>query len=394
MNLRHPLSVAVLAAAAALAVSAVLAALAGATPVEAGTALWEGMVGTPYAVGSSLGVMAILLLVATGFIVALRANLVNVGGEGQICLGAVAATAVGTALPESVPAALALPAVLIAAAAGGAAWASIAAWLAVSRGVSEVITTLLLNFVGVAVLLLAIHEEALLRQEVTSSETLPQSAPLPDAAHLPLLGVEGSPATVAILLSLALAGVVAVVLARTATGLRLRAVGLSRPAAHRLGLPVDRLRFTSLTSAGAFAGLAGGVLVATAPFVLAEGLSSGYGFSGLVVGLLSRGSLAAAVLVAGALGFLVSGGINLQLAAGVPAAVTQITESLLVLAIAGSAAWTVTRARRGRTRGRTVRSPFRRPPVDVSAPPDPPGRPAAHEPAPQPVGTTLEEARS
>ncbi|WP_206715260.1 ABC transporter permease [Cellulosimicrobium arenosum] len=335
----------------ALAISTVLAVLAGATPAEAAAALWEGMVGTPYAIGSSVNVAAVLLLVATGFLVAHRAGLVNVGGEGQICLGAVGATAVGTMLPASVPAVLTLPLVLLVAALCGAAWGSIAAGLAVRRGVSEVITTLLLNFVGAAVLVLAVHEEALLRQPVTSSETLPQSAPLVEAAHLPLLGVPDSPATVAVVLALAAAAVASLVLRRTATGIRLAAVGQSRPAALRLGVPVDRLRFSALTTAGAGAGLAGGVLVASAPHVLDDGLSSGYGFSGLVVGLLARGSFTAAVGIATALGFLVSGGINLQLAAGVPASITQITESLIIIGVAGTAIWSV---RRSRTRRRAA----------------------------------------
>ncbi|MEG3616033.1 ABC transporter permease [Isoptericola haloaureus] len=349
----------------ALAVSTVLAALAGATPAEAATALWEGMVGTPYAIGSSLNVAAVLLLVATGFLVAHRAGLVNVGGEGQIALGAVAATAVGTSLPPDVPAAVALPLLLLAAAVGGAAWASIAAWLAVRRGVSEVITTLLLNFVGVAVLVLSIHEEALLRQPVTSSETLPQSSPLVEPAHLPLLGIPESPATAAVVLALAGAVVGSVVLRRTATGVRLEAVGRSRPASLRLGLPVDRLRFSALTTAGATSGVAGGVLVASVPHVLDEGLASGYGFSGLVVGLLARGSFTAAVGIAAALGFLVSGGINLQLAAGVPASITQIAESLIILGVAGTAIWTVRRTSRS-----APRRPRRRPRTAVRTAPE------------------------
>ncbi|MFF2452598.1 hypothetical protein [Isoptericola sp. NPDC058082] len=348
-----PVLVPAAAVAGALAVAAALAALAGAPPAEAAAALWDGMVGTPYAIGSAVNTAAVLLLVAAGFLLAHRAGLVNVGGEGQICVGAVAGTAVGTALPPSAPPAVALPLVLLAAAAGGAGWAAIAAWLAVRRGVSEVITTLLLNFVGAAVLVLAVHEEALLRQPVTSSETLPQSAPLVEAAHLPLLGVPGSPATVAAVLALVAAGVVALVLHRTGTGVRLAAVGLSRPAAHRLGLGVDRLRFSALTAAGAAAGVAGGVLVVSAPYVLDDGISSGYGFSGLVVGLLARGSCAVAVVVAAALGFLVSGGINLQLAAGVPASLTQVAESLVILGVAGTAVWAVRPARHRRAH-RTV----------------------------------------
>ncbi|BDZ41401.1 membrane protein [Paraoerskovia sediminicola] len=383
MNLRHPLSLGLLAAAAALVVSGLLATLAGSSPTEAAVALWDGMFGSAYAIGSSLNAAAVLLLVATGFIIAFRANLVNVGGEGQICLGAIFAVTVGTrVLPDSTPAFVALPAVLVASVVGGALWASIAAVLRVRRGVSEVITTLLLNFVGLALLLLVVHEEMFLRQPMSSSETLPQSLPLVDGAHLPLLGIPRSPATAAVALALLGAVVAAVVLHRTSTGLRLRSVGLSAPASHRLGARVDRLRLGSLTTAGGFAGLAGGVLVASAPHVLAEGVSSGYGFSGLVAGLLARGSLAAAVLVSAALGLLVSGGINLQLAAGIPASLTQITEALLILFIAGSALWTTT-GPRGAGR-RSAGWPRRRPEPDRSGPP--PG--GASEPSPGPATAT------
>ncbi|MGW4351369.1 ABC transporter permease subunit, partial [Nocardia sp. NPDC004582] len=137
----------------------------------------------------------------------------------------------------------------------------------------------------------------------------------------------------------------AVMVRHTALGTRLRAVGRNPDAAARLGLPVDRLRFLSLAGAGAFAGLAGGLLVATAPFVLAEGFSSGYGFSGLVVGLLARGSLTAVAAVSTLLGFLVSGGINLQLAANVPASTVSVVESLMIVFIAGAAVWTMRRPR-------------------------------------------------
>lgn len=337
----HPIVVAVAAMLAAGVIGLILAAVAGAAPGAAMSALWEGMFGSDYAIGASLNVAATLMLVAVGFTIAHRAGLVNVGGEGQICAGAIAATAVGTTFTGA-PAAITLPAVLIAAAAAGWSWAAIAAYLRVRRGTSEIITTLLLNFVGLALVLLVVHEPALLRQPVTSSETLPQSAPLTPAAHLPLLGIERSPATVALWIALLAAFGTAILVRRTALGTRLRAVGLNPEAAARLGLPVQRLRFLSLSSAGAFSGVAGGLLVASAPFVLAEGLSSGYGFSGLVVGLLARGSLAAVVAVSLLLGFLVSGGINLQLAAGVPASTVSVVESLMIVFIAGAALWTRT----------------------------------------------------
>lgn len=335
----QPLVVAVAAMLAAGVIGLLLAAAAGAAPAATMTALWEGMFGSDYAIGASLNVAATLMLVAVGFTIAHRAGLVNVGGEGQICAGGIAATAIGTTLTGA-PAAITLPAVIVGAGAAGWLWAAIAAYLRVRRGTSEIITTLLLNFVGLALVLLVVHEPALLRQPVTSSETLPQSEPLTPAAHLPLLGIERSPATIALWIAVAAAVGTAILVRHSALGIRLRAVGLNPDAAARLGLPVQRLRFLSLSAAGAFAGVAGGLLVATAPFVLAEGFSSGYGFSGLVVGLLARGSLSAVVAVSLLLGFLVSGGINLQLAANVPASTISVVESLMIVFIAGAALWT------------------------------------------------------
>ncbi|MFJ3670685.1 ABC transporter permease [Streptomyces sp. NPDC090106] len=337
--LRHPVSIAVAAGLLATSVGVLLVLAAGASPAAAWTALDEGMFGSDYAIGSSLNSAAVLALIATGFTVAHRAGLVNVGGEGQLCAGGIAAAATGLALPDGVPTAVGVPVTLVAGFAAGAAWAGVAVWLRIRRGTSEVITTLLLNFVGAGAVSIAVHEAALLRQPVTSSETLPQSAPLPVGAQLPLIGGPESPATAIVLIAAAAVVLTAVALRHTAVGLRLRSVGHSPAASARLGLPVTRLETGGLTFAGGLAGVAGASLVATAPYVLAEHFSSGYGFSGLVVGLLARGSLLAVTAVSLLFGFLTSGGINLQLAAEVPASSVQIVQSLLVLFIAAAMLW-------------------------------------------------------
>jgi simple sugar transport system permease protein len=346
MHTRHPLVVALAALIVSAIVGLALAATAGAGPATVIDALVEGTLGSRFAVGTSLNNAALLMLVAAGFTVAYRAGLVNVGGEGQLCLGGIAATAVGVSLPESVPLPIGLVLTLVAAVLAGASWAAIAAWLRVRRGTSEIITTLLLNFVGLALVVLMVQEPSLLRQPMTSSETLPQSEALATSTHLPLLGLHKNPATIAIVLAVILVAAVGIMLRHTATGLRLRAVGLSGTASARLGIPVDRTAFLGLVSAGAFSGLAGGLLVTSAPFILADGFSSGFGFSGLVVGLLARGSMTAVVGVSLLFGFLVSGGINLQLAAGVPASTITVVQSVLIILIAGAAWWTTTTRQR------------------------------------------------
>jgi len=342
LHTRHPLVIALAALVVSAIVGLALAATAGADPASVIDALIEGTLGSPFAIGTSLNNAALLMLVAAGFTVAYRAGLVNVGGEGQLCLGGIAATAVGVSIPDSVPLPLGLTVTLLAAILAGAGWAAIAAWLRVRRGTSEIISTLLMNFVGLALVVLMVQEPSLLRQPMTSSETLPQSEPLADSAHLPLLGLSKNPATIAIVIAVIVVIAVGIMLRHTATGLRLRAVGLSGPASARLGVPVDRTAFLGLTAAGGFSGLAGGLLVASAPFILADGFSSGFGFSGLVVGLLARGSMTAVIAVSLLFGFLVSGGINLQLAAGVPASTITVVQSVLIILIAGAAWWTST----------------------------------------------------
>lgn len=342
LHSRHPLVVSAAAMVVAALVGFALAATAGAMPADVIDALIEGTFGSPFAIGTSLNNAALLMLVAAGFTVAYRAGLVNVGGEGQLCLGGIAATAVGVSLPDGVPAPFGLLVALAAAVLAGAGWAAIAAWLRVRRGTSEIITTLLLNFIGLALVVLMVHEPSLLRQPMTSSETLPQSEPLSAAAHLPLLGLHKNPATIAIVIAVILIAAVGIMLRHTATGLRLRSVGLSGSASSRLGVQVDRTAFLGLTAAGGFSGLAGGCLVASAPFILADGFSSGFGFGGLVVGLLARGSMTAVAAVSLLFGFLVSGGINLQLAAGVPSSTITVVQSVLIILIAGAAWWTTT----------------------------------------------------
>ncbi|HVK28196.1 MAG TPA: hypothetical protein VM575_07640 [Nocardioides sp.] len=327
----------VLAIAAAAAVGLALITGTG-TPVAVGTgALRDGMFGTPYAIGNALNAAAVLALVAVGFTIAHRAGLVNVGGEGQIAAGGIAATLVGVALPDAWPPAAGVPLTLAAGFVGGAVWALGPAVLRSLRDTSEVITTLLMNFVGAGLVALCVHEESLLRQPITSAATLPQSAPLAPSARLPLLGPPEAQATAAILVAAAAVLVALVVTRWTVTGTRLVAVGRSVPAARRLGLPVARLQVAALCTAGGLAGIAGATLVATVPFVLKEGFTAGFGFAGLVVGLLAGRSIAAVAAIALAFGFLASGGINLQIAAGVPASSVQIVQSVLIIVVAGAA---------------------------------------------------------
>jgi general nucleoside transport system permease protein len=204
-------------------------------------------------------------------------------------------------------------------------------------GTNEVISTLLLGFVALLAVYWCVQSTALLRQPQTNSATLPESLPIADSVKLPgLTGNSESPLHIGLVICLVLAVATAIVLQRSTFGLRLRAIGLNELAARRAGMPGGILLVIALALAGAFGGLAGAIMLQGEQYYLKTGFSSCYGFDGLVVGLLSRGSTVG--VLAGALffGFLRSGGISMEIMAGVPAALTLVIQGLIVIAVAGS----------------------------------------------------------
>jgi len=322
-------------------VGLVLVAAIGVPIGDAVSAFLDGAFGSAYAISVSLNRAAVYALVGLGFILANRANLTNVGGEGQIAVGGIAATALALAPGVGdLPLGLAFILPLLAAMLAGACWGGIAGVLKARVGTNEVISTLLLSFIAIWLVYGAVQSERLLRQPMTSAATLPESPAIPEASQLPLLtGDYASPVTIGCLLALGLAGLVALVLARSTFGFRLRAVGMNRTAATRAGIPYERTVVAAMLLAGALGGLAGALMLQGEQYQLKAGFSSGYGFDGLVVGLLARGSAAGVVGAALLFGFLRSAGITMEMTAGVPTALVTIIQGLIVLALAGAAYW-------------------------------------------------------
>lgn len=310
----------------------------GASVHDAVAAFWDGMLGSSFAVGASINRAVALTLVGLGFILANRANLTNVGAEGQLAVGGIAATALALHGAERLPLGLGVVGPLVGGVLAGALWGGIAGLLRVRRGTNEVISTLLLTFIALLMVYGSVQSETLLRQPMTSAATLPESLEIPARTKLPtLLADPGSPLHVGVVLAALAALGVALALTKTAFGVRLRAVGLNELAARRAGIRDGRLVVVALLVAGGLGGLAGAIMIQGEQYILKAGFTSGYGFDGLVVGLLARGS--AAGVLAGALlfGFLRSGGLSMEISAGVPAAVVIVIQGLIVIAIAGSA---------------------------------------------------------
>ena len=326
---------------AAVLLGIVLIALIGVSIGDALDAFVDGTIGSAYAIAASVNCSVVFALVGIGFVFANRANLTNVGGEGQIALGGIAATAVALyGHVAELPLGLSFALPMLAAVAAGALWGGLAGILKTRAGTNEVISTLLLSFIAVWLLYWCVQSNALLRQPMTNSATLPESLEIPDLTKLPLVTADPSlPLNIGLPLTLLIAVIVAMFLTRGTVGLRLRAIGLNPLAARRAGIATERYAVAAMLMAGGLGGLAGALMLQGDQYVLKDGFSSGYGFDGLVVGLLARGSVTGVIASALLFGFLRSGGISMELQAGVPSAVVRIIQGIIVVALAGAVYW-------------------------------------------------------
>jgi simple sugar transport system permease protein len=325
----------------ALATSLLLIAVTGAPLQTALGAFWEGIAGSEQALVGSLLRGVPLSLVGLGYLVAERANLTNVGGEGQIAIGGIVSVAVALyGGAGALPAPLSFLYPLSMGAIAGAVWGGLAGVLKARRGSNEVITTLLLSFVALQMVYGSVQSEALLRQPITDSSTLPESLEISPATQLPLLTSSGLPLHLGVVIELAAALLVFVGLSKSSLGLRLLAVGQNELAAKRAGLAVKSLTVLAMAGSGAFGGLAGAVMIQGDQHYLTAGFSSGFGFDGLVVGLLARGSPWRALGFALLFGGLRSGGMSMEMMAQVPSAVVVVCQGLVVVAMAAAAAST------------------------------------------------------
>lgn len=293
------------------------------------SALWDGAFGTWYAFTSVTLVHATpLIALGAGFAFAANAGALNVGMEGQFAAGAVVATWVGTKVGGA-PAAIAILAVLASGILGGMIWVTLPVLLRLKASVSEVISTLLLNFVAVALVSFLVTGPM---QE--PSHNYPESAQIAPAAHLPHFGA-GSRLHLGVMIVAMIAVLLSVLLRRTTTGFTLRAVGAAPRAAWISGgiHPAPRIALALLVS-GALAGLGGSVEVSGTAYALYQNLSPGFGFTAIAVALLARMS-PALVLISGSLfGALEAGAGQMQRTAGVPAVAVQVVEATVILVAA------------------------------------------------------------
>jgi simple sugar transport system permease protein len=264
---------------------------------------------------------------------AFRAGILNIGAEGQLLVGAAAATALAVPLAGASPL-VAIPMLLGAGACAGAGWAAMAALLRLRFGVLEVISTIMLNFVAQYLTGWLVRGPL---QEPTKVN--PQSASLAESLHLPVL-LDGTRLHAGVVLLIAVAIGAWWWLTQTASGFRLRAVGMNPDAARSAGeVAVARTVFGAFVLSGLLAGLGGAVEYTGITYALYENFSPGYGYTAIAVALLARLHPVGVLGTALVFGALEAGANAMQRDAGVPSVVVSVVEALLILLIVAADRW-------------------------------------------------------
>ncbi len=322
----------VLAVLVALFVGGIIILITGHEPVTAYRAMIEGAFNGRRAIAETLIYTAPLLLGGLAFAVAYRASLFNIGIEGQLVIGGLAAGLVG-AWDLGLPTALLLPLALLAAAVAGGIWGAIPGALRAWTGAHEVITTIMLNYLAYRLVNYTIQK---LGDWLPVDNQFQATNRVQESARLPII-LDGTRLHAGILIALAAAVVLWYLMFRTSFGFALRTVGLSRGAANYSGISWKWVFVIAMLLSGVFAGLAGagealglhGRHYAAPP---------GYGFTAIAVGLVGRNHPLAIIPAAVLFGALSAGAPAMQAEASVSKEIVLVLQGLVILAVAAFAA--------------------------------------------------------
>jgi len=316
----------------ALLFCAVFLALTGRHPFELYAAMASGALGSAYGLSETTVKAIPLMLCGLGVAVAYRMQLWNIGAEGQFYLGAFAATWLPLTFP-GLPAYIMLPTMVALGAAAGALWAMGPAYLRVKWRVNEIITTLMLNYVGILLVNYFVYGP----WRDPKGFNFPLTAEFPKAALLPTFG--DSRIHVGLLMALALVVLFIVIFRNSRWGYEIKVIGASERAARYAGMDIKRNMFLVMALSGAICGLAGMNEVSGIAGRLQPGLSPGYGYTAIIVAWLARLNPVAIVLVAGMFGALQVGGYIVQ-TYGVPASVAAMIQGAVLFFVIGGEIFT------------------------------------------------------
>lgn len=316
----------------ALLVGALFILLSNDDPIEAYRALVRGAFGDRRAVAETLVAATPYIFGGLAFAIAYRAGMFNIGIEGQMVVGGLAAGLIAAANFD-LPSVIYIPVVLIAAVVAGGLWGAIAGVLKAVSGAHEVITTIMLNYLAFRLVSYVLLETD---DRLPVDPALQATDPAAASARLPNI-LSGTRLHAGFLVGVAVAMVVWYLLFRTTFGYRIRTVGISRGAAAYAGISWGLTIVIAMFSSGALAGL-GGATESLGLLGRQYGVQSGYGFTSIAVGLVGRNNPLGVVLAAVLFGALRSGSNEMQNSAGTSKELVLVLQGLVILAIAALAA--------------------------------------------------------
>jgi ABC-type uncharacterized transport system permease subunit len=337
-----------LATLAALGVGAIMLMVFDANPVVAYGALIEGAFGSTNALADTLVKATPLLLVALGICIAFRGGVINIGGEGQLILGALAATVIGLSMPDS-PGYVVIPLALIFGFIAGGAWGAIPGFLKAYFNVNEILSTIMMNAIAVQGMNYLLSGPMIDPVQLEAASRIPQTARLNAAFDL----VRLVPTRLHLGTGLAIfaAFLVFIFLWRTVVGYRIRAVGLNANASRYAGINVPRHIVLSLLLSGAFCGLAGAIQIYGLHHrMFTDGSATGFtgsaGFNGIVVALFGQLHPLGAIPASFLFGALIVGANKLQRVMQVPSSFIIALNGLVVVFVVSADYWRRRLARR------------------------------------------------
>ena len=333
---------------AALAVGAVMLYALGANPIKAYGALVKGAFGSGNALAETAVKAVPLLLVGLGICISFRANVINIGGEGQMIIGAILGTLVGLVL-TGWPGWVVIPLALLAGFVGGALWGAIPGALKVYFSVNEILSTVMMNAIAVLIMSYLLRGPMIDPAQAELASQIPQTAALDVAFRLPRLVPTRLHLGAALAIGLAI--LVYILLWRTTLGYRIRAVGQNPDASRYGGIRVRRQIVIALLLSGAFAGLAGVTQVYGLNYrMITDGSATGFtgsaGFNGIVAALFGQLHPIGTIPASFFFGALLVGANSLQRAMQVPSAFIIGLNGLVVVFVVSSDIWRRRRQRR------------------------------------------------
>lgn len=327
-NIAPPLTKSLFAILVGIGGGVILLLVTGYDPVGAYYYLFHDSFLTKYGILRTLAYASPLILTALTWSIGMKVGIFNIGAQGQLMIGAGAAVAASTFV---LPTGLHLLVAMIFAMVAGMAWAVPAALLKVKRGIHEVVSTIMLNWIGIYLL------RYLVSEPLASPVSAQRSIKVAQSSRFPVL-FEGSTLTAAIFVSIGFAVLVYVILWHTRIGQHLRASGLDRESARNSGIDVTKMMIIAFMLGGVAAGLAGCTLTAGQPpsWSISDRLGAliGFGFEGIGVGMIGRNHPIGGIFAAIFFGGLITGQTAMQMEMQIPSEITMIITGIIIIAVA------------------------------------------------------------